>query len=99
VAFPRIRASELLPPNNLPLQLTSFVGREREIAEVNRLFAGNRLLPLTGPRGCGKPFPYVASSSEHSLTTSPSSGTGKKPPGGSGLPPSAVSSSASNAAR
>jgi MoxR-like ATPase len=54
VAFPRIRASELLPPNNLPLQLTSFVGREREIAEVNRLFAGNRLLPLTGPRGCGK---------------------------------------------
>ena len=42
------------PANNLPLQLTSFIGREAEIAEVNRLLAGTHLLTLTGVGGCGK---------------------------------------------
>src|SRR6266511_3349864 len=41
-------------PNNLPLQLTSFVGREEEIAEVERLLGQARLLTLTGPGGTGK---------------------------------------------
>src|SRR5438105_1118020 len=41
-------------PNNLPLQLSSFIGREREIDEVKRLLASARLVTLTGAGGCGK---------------------------------------------
>jgi predicted ATPase/class 3 adenylate cyclase len=41
-------------PNNLPVQLTSFVGREEEIAEVGQLLGGTRLLTLTGAGGTGK---------------------------------------------
>jgi predicted ATPase/class 3 adenylate cyclase len=41
-------------PNNLPVQLTSFVGREEEIAEVKALLERNRLLTLTGAGGTGK---------------------------------------------
>lgn len=40
--------------NNLPLQLTSFVGREREIVEVERLLFDSRLVTLTGTGGSGK---------------------------------------------
>lgn len=40
--------------NNLPGQLTSFVGRERELAEINALLAFSRLVTLTGPGGSGK---------------------------------------------
>jgi non-specific serine/threonine protein kinase len=41
-------------PHNLPLPLTSFIGRDREIAEATRLLADSRLLTLTGAGGCGK---------------------------------------------
>ncbi len=41
-------------PHNLPAQLTSFVGRERETAEVVQLLETARLLTLTGPPGTGK---------------------------------------------
>src|SRR3990172_1312097 len=52
-AFPPLKSLELLP-NNLPRLLSSFVGREREMAEVKRLLTTERLLTLTGAGGCGK---------------------------------------------
>ena len=41
-------------PNNLPAELTSFVGRRNELSEVKRLLATTRLLTLTGSGGAGK---------------------------------------------
>jgi len=51
--FPPLK-SPASTPNNLPRQLTSFVGREAEIAEVNALLDGTCLLSLTGAGGTGK---------------------------------------------
>jgi predicted ATPase/class 3 adenylate cyclase len=53
VEFPPLRSIDARP-NNLPTQLTSFVGRERELGEAGRLLAANRLITLTGPGGTGK---------------------------------------------
>ena len=39
---------------DLPLELSSFVGRARELEEVGRLLSGSRLLTLTGAGGSGK---------------------------------------------
>jgi non-specific serine/threonine protein kinase len=47
-------ASALTANTNLPEPLTSFVGREPEIAAVTRLIADSRLITLTGAGGCGK---------------------------------------------
>ncbi len=41
-------------PNNLPVQLARFIGRQREVAEVRALVEASRLVTLTGPGGCGK---------------------------------------------
>jgi predicted ATPase/DNA-binding SARP family transcriptional activator len=40
--------------HNLPVRLTSFVGRGRELADVGRLLAEHRQVTLTGPGGAGK---------------------------------------------
>ena len=50
--FPPLRTIDTVP-NNLPLQLTSFVGR-REVEGVAAALASSRLLTLTGPGGTGK---------------------------------------------
>jgi len=39
---------------NLPLELTSFVGRDRELADIRRLLARAHAITLTGPGGVGK---------------------------------------------
>jgi predicted ATPase/class 3 adenylate cyclase len=51
--FPPIRSLDSRP-NNLPTQLTTFVGRERQVAEVADLLKSARLVTLTGPGGTGK---------------------------------------------
>ena len=52
------------PPTNLRTQLTSFVGRAGEIAEVKKRLGETRLLTLTGPGGVGKTRLAVQAASE-----------------------------------
>jgi predicted ATPase len=57
-------------PNNLPIQPTPFIGREKEVAAVQQqlLREGMRLLTLTGPGGVGKTrlgLQVAAEASEH----------------------------------
>ncbi|HMJ38717.1 MAG TPA: adenylate/guanylate cyclase domain-containing protein, partial [Verrucomicrobiae bacterium] len=51
--FPALRTLDATQ-NNLPTQMTSFVGRAAEVAEGKRLLQNTRLLTLTGPGGIGK---------------------------------------------
>src|SRR6266704_4448681 len=47
-------ATAAVAPSNLPAPLTSFVGREEEIAQVRKLLGRGRLVTLVGPGGAGK---------------------------------------------
>ena len=51
--FPPLR-SESRPSHNLPLELTAFIGRQREIAQVQELLRAHRMVTLTGSGGVGK---------------------------------------------
>ena len=51
--FPALRTLEATP-NNLPTQLTSFIGRDDQVREARQLLTRSRLLTLTGPGGTGK---------------------------------------------
>jgi len=51
--FPPLKSLEA-QAGNLPLQLTGFVGRQRELGEVKSWLEGHRLVTLTGPGGSGK---------------------------------------------
>ncbi len=42
------------PPNNLPVALSTFVGREREMIDLPQLVGRSRLVTLVGSGGCGK---------------------------------------------
>jgi len=52
--YPPLKTLDVLTTNLPSLQLTSFIGREREMAEIRRLLAGSRLVTLTGAGGSGK---------------------------------------------
>ena len=51
--FPPLRSLDALP-NNLPIQRTTFVGRDHDVAEVKELVSRHRLLTLVGSGGVGK---------------------------------------------
>ncbi len=51
--FPALRSLEATP-NNLPQQVTSFIGREHPLDEIRKMLANSRLLTLYGVGGIGK---------------------------------------------
>jgi hypothetical protein len=52
--FPPLRAPKSVGAHNLPVQLTSFVGRQAEMSSLREALAGNRLVTSTGAGGVGK---------------------------------------------
>jgi predicted ATPase/class 3 adenylate cyclase len=62
--FPALKSLNTLP-NNLPLQLTSFIGRDRELGEAKKLLASTRLLTFIGPGGTGKTRLSLQVAAEH----------------------------------
>lgn len=61
--FPPLRTIDI-HPNNLPTQLTSFVGREKELADVEKLLPDAHMLTLIGPGGTGKTRLSIQAASE-----------------------------------
>ena len=51
--FPPLKSLDAVP-NNLPMALSTFVGRQQEIEAVTALARGNRLVTITGAGGAGK---------------------------------------------
>ena len=51
--FPPLQSLKDIP-NNLPTQLTSFIGREKEVEQIKKRLEKNRLVTLTGSGGVGK---------------------------------------------
>jgi len=58
LVYDATRAGQLAPveasPDNLPTQTTSFIGREKEVADIKALLGSARLVTLTGSGGTGK---------------------------------------------
>jgi predicted ATPase/class 3 adenylate cyclase/DNA-binding CsgD family transcriptional regulator len=52
--FPPLRTPSTVVSHNLPVQLTSFVGRGAQMTKVEKLLVDNRLVTLTGAGGAGK---------------------------------------------
>ncbi|WP_207546933.1 LuxR family transcriptional regulator [Mycobacterium kubicae] len=64
--FPPLRVRGAAVSHNLPVQLTSFIGRQREMAELRDVIAPHRLVTLTGAGGAGKTRLAVEVASERS---------------------------------
>ena len=52
--FPPLRTPKAVADTNLPVQLTSFVGRDAQLTQLRELLAQNRVVTLTGAGGVGK---------------------------------------------
>src|SRR5271155_5726973 len=52
--FPPLRVAKTIASTRLPVQLTSFVGRDEQLTQVRELLTQNRLVTLTGAGGAGK---------------------------------------------
>jgi predicted ATPase/class 3 adenylate cyclase/DNA-binding CsgD family transcriptional regulator len=52
--FPPLRLSKAIVSQRLPVQLTSFVGRDAQLTQLRELLAQNRVVTLTGAGGVGK---------------------------------------------
>ena len=52
--FPPLRTPKSVAAQNLPVQLTSFVGRSAQMADLRKLLGDDRLVTLTGAGGAGK---------------------------------------------
>jgi predicted ATPase len=52
--FPPLRVRQAVASHNLPAQLTSFVGRQAQMAELSQMLTDNRFVTLTGAGGAGK---------------------------------------------
>ena len=52
--FPPLRVRSVVVSHNLPAVLTSFVGRQAELAQLHQIVTENRLVTLTGAGGAGK---------------------------------------------
>jgi predicted ATPase/class 3 adenylate cyclase/DNA-binding CsgD family transcriptional regulator len=52
--FPALRTSKAAHFQRLPAQLTNFIGRQQELADLHRLIDVNRVVTLTGAGGVGK---------------------------------------------
>jgi predicted ATPase/class 3 adenylate cyclase/DNA-binding CsgD family transcriptional regulator len=52
--FPPLRTAKAVVSHNLPVQLTSFVGRGAQMTDLEKLLVDNRLVTLTGAGGAGK---------------------------------------------
>jgi predicted ATPase len=62
--FPPLKSLDTLP-NNLPIQLSSFIGREYQMTESGKLLSATRLLTFIGPGGTGKTRLSLQLAAEH----------------------------------
>jgi predicted ATPase/class 3 adenylate cyclase/DNA-binding CsgD family transcriptional regulator len=64
--YPPLRVSKAVVSQHLPMQLTSFVGREDQLTQVRELLTQNRLVTLTGAGGAGKTRLAIEVAGQHS---------------------------------